>query len=148
MQTKNKWFLAAPIAAIFSILLSSFSPKPGGDVCEIYVNNKLVYQKHVASDDKSLQTLTWKQANSNDQVDIYFSHCGVPGKKRSIAIKDAQNTVLKQLNFADAKGGNNKSMSFKVRDILGTGKNNSTIYLYYSSAELPKGKLLTAIKQS
>lgn len=146
MQLKNKWLFATPLLAIISMITSSFSSLPGGDSYKIYVNNKLVCQRYLY-EEKALQTLTWTQSNYNDKVDIYYSHCGTVGKNRVIAIKDAQNNILKKWVFADAKG-NNKSMSCTVKDILNAGKNNSTIYLYYTSAELPKGKLLAAVKGS
>jgi len=147
MQQKNKKrFAALLLSAFVSTMLVSFSPAPGGDSFEIYVNNKLVYQRYL-HEEKALQTLTWTQSNYNDKVDIYYSHCGTVGKSRVIAIKDAQNNILKKWTFADAKG-NNKAMSCTVKDILNAGKNSNTIYLYYTSAELPKGKLLAAVKGS
>ena len=148
MQQTNKHRIAVLfMLVITSMVFFSFSSPDGGDSFEIYVNNKLVVQRYLTQA-KPTQTLNWNQGNYNDQVDIYYSHCGVSGKNRTIAVKDAQNKTLKSWEFADAASGHNNAMSCKVKDILSAGRNSNTLYLYYSSRELPNGYLLATIKGS
>jgi hypothetical protein len=122
--------------------LFSFSSNMGGDHFEIFLNKKLVFREfvHMA---KGIKSLELDKANPNATLDIYYGHCGQAGKSRSIIIKDAKDHVLKQMNFSDA----NKYMTCKVKDLISLQKKNNSnkIQLYYSSKELPKGKLLAAI---
>jgi hypothetical protein len=122
--------------------LFSFSSNMGGDHFEIFLNKKLVFREfvHMA---KGVKSFELDQSNPDATLDVYYGHCGQTGKSRSIIIKDAQEHVLKQFNFSDA----NKYMTCKVKDLTKLQKKNSSnkIHLYYSSKELPKGKLLAAI---
>jgi hypothetical protein len=54
--------------------------------------------------------------------------------------------LVKDLRFADYEG-NNSGMSFKVSDFLNWDKKNGTdqLNIYYSSKELPAGRLLATI---
>ena len=125
-------------------ILFSFSTNKGGEGFEISLNNKVVLQQY-GSDLNTVKTLKLDQAADNDQLSIRYHHCGRVGKNRTITIKDGQDKVLKQWNFTDVSDAA-ASMSCKVKDILGlrNGKNN-ILKLYYSSSELPKGRLLTSI---
>ncbi len=122
--------------------LFSFSSNLGGDHFEIFLNKKLVFREfvHMA---KGIKSFELDQSDPNATLDIYYGHCGQTGKSRSIIINDAQDHVLKQFNFSDA----GKYMTCKVKDLTNLQKKNSSnkIHLYYSSKELPKGKLLAAI---
>jgi hypothetical protein len=129
---------------LFSATLFSFSPKKGGDSFEIWLNGKRVLQQyvHVA---KGVQTLHLTPVSDNDKLDIYYSHCGQIGNSRYITIKDEKNHAIKVWKFIDAAGGNT-AMSFKVKDILGLKKNRTDkLGLYYSSHQLPEGRLLAII---
>ena len=61
-------------------------------------------------------------------------------------IKDEQNRVVKDMKFADANG-NDIMMSFGAKEILSLqkGDNPPKLKLYYSSKELPGGKLLATL---
>ena len=125
-------------------ILYSFSTNKGGEGFEISLNNKVVLQQY-GSDLNTVKTLKLDQTAGNDQLSIRYHHCGRVGKNRTITIKDGQNKVLKQWNFTDASNAA-ASMSCKVKDILGLRNGKNTILkLYYSSSELPKGRLLTSI---
>lgn len=125
-------------------ILFSFSTNKGGEGFEISLNNKVVLQQY-GSDLNTVKTLKLDQAADNDQLSIRYHHCGRVGKNRTITIKDGQDKVLKQWNFTDASNAA-ASMSCKVKDILGLRNGKNTILkLYYSSSELPKGRLLTSI---
>ena len=133
-------FIAALMLA-FCATLFSFSTF-GVDHFEIYLNKKLVL-KHFFIQKAGLETLKLQQSDGDAQLDIFYNHCGRLGNERTIMIKDEKNNVLKQWRFTD---GNNKFMSCKVKDILKLQKNSKhTLQLFYSSKEIPEGKLLAAI---
>ena len=125
--------------------LLSFSTNWGGDSFQIYINNKLVLKDYVQSG-QSTKSFQMDKASYDDQVDIYYSHCGQVGKSRTIAIKDEKNRVLKEFHFVDYNG-NNSGMSFKVSDFLNWDKRNGVdqLNIYYSSKELTGGRLLASI---
>jgi len=128
---------------LFCATLFSFSSKKGGDSFEIWLNGKRVLQQyvHVA---KGVQTLQLTQASDNDKLDVYYNHCGQTGKSRLITIKDEKDRPLKVWKFTDATGNN--AMSFKLKDILSLRKSKTTkLSLFYSSHELPDGRLLAII---
>ncbi len=127
---------------VMSASIFSFTGNYGGDVFKIYVNKKLVVEQMVYKSE-SVKTIQLDESSPNDEVDVYYSHCGATGKGRNIVIKDGQNRLLKDWRFADA----GKGMSIKVKDILALQKNKAatTLHLYYLSKEIPGGKLLTSI---
>lgn len=145
MQTKNQKRLAVALLtmAILSVTLFSFSFLPGGDHFEVYLNKKLVFQQFV-SQPASLKSVALDESNINDRVGVFYSHCGKIGNKRTLAIKDGKNTV-KLWRFSDV--GGHKFMSIGAKDILSfQNKNaNRTLNLYYSSEQLPEGRLLASI---
>ncbi|MEP6514170.1 MAG: hypothetical protein ABJA79_09880 [Parafilimonas sp.] len=128
----------------FSTAFSLYSIA-GGDTYEIYLNKKLVFA--YPSENKfssEAKTLSLDKSNYNDELAIYYRHCGTTGKGRSIVIKDRQNRILKEWKFADA----NASMITKVKDILALKSKdaNSKLNLWYISAkQLPEGRMLTSI---
>ena len=142
MQQKNKrHFIATLFMAGVSAILLSFTSLPGGDMFEIYVNNQLVLQQHT-NNNTVIQNLSWSKENPNDEIYIRYTHCGETGKNRSIAIKNSQNKVLRSWQFEDLQDKNNIC---KIKDILDLQKTNGTLYIYYSSKEIPNGKLLVTI---
>ncbi|MEI9808869.1 MAG: hypothetical protein WDO16_13950 [Bacteroidota bacterium] len=137
---------------VFSALLSSFSATKGGEGFEIFLNNKLVLQQF-GSQMNTIKSIELDQRFTNDQLVIKYHHCGQAGKNRSIAIKDAQNKILKEWKFANVSAANlsvsDAAMACKVKDILSLQKSNpGKLSLYYTSSELPKGKLLATIVTS
>ena len=134
-----KTLLIAGCLAMFS-----FSSKRGGDSFEIWLNGKIVLKQFVLVS-KGIQTLQLNGASENDRLDVYYSHCGQTGKSRYITIQDERGHALKVWKFADAIGQNG-AMAFKVKDILRLKKNKgSKLSLFYSSNELPNGRLLATI---
>lgn len=144
MQTRIQKNLAITLLAMvtISITLFSFSLRPGGDHFEVYLNKKLVFQQYVGQN-SNLKSLALDKRNLHDQVDIFYSHCGKLGTKRIVSIKDGKN-VLKQWRFSDGSG---KFMPVDAKDILTYQSKNGdrTLNLYYSSEQLPEGRLLTSI---
>lgn len=125
----------------------SFIPAPGGDHFEVYVNKKLVFQQ-IVSQPSAIKSVALDQSNISDQVDVFYSHCGKIGTNRSIIIKDG-NSVLKQWRFADVANNTTekKFMSMNAKDLLAFKAKGSDrkLNLYYSSEEIPNGKLLASI---
>ncbi len=140
-KAKTAIMLALPI--LFTTLLSSFSVKPGGEGFEIYLDNKLVMQRF-GKDINTVQNLQLDQQFANAQLTVKYHHCGRVGKNRIITIKDGQDKTLKEWRFKNVQDAY-ASMGCNVKDILSLKKTSSTMKLYYSSTELPKGRLLASI---
>ena len=116
----------------------------GGEGFEIYLNNKVVIQQF-GEPGNAVKSLRLNQYSANDQLTIKYHHCGRVGKKRIITIKDSQNNWLKEWRFADAAMPA-ATMLCNVKDILDLNKGNgSVLKLYYTSSELPNGRLLANI---
>ncbi len=126
--------------------LQSFTAKAGGEVFEIYLNNKLIVSQAVHKP-FTLQSLQLDKANKNDQLVIYYHHCGYTGKDRTIVIKDDKGNTIKEWKFADASGAN-KGMTIPVKELLQLEKNysGSNLNLVYYAQQLPKGRALSAIQ--
>src|SRR5688572_26417235 len=104
MQTINKKILAIPLLLIaLSACLVSFSPAPGGDKFEIYLNNKLIVEQYVSQKATAVKYLTLYPGNYNSRIDVYYSHCGHTGTDRKIIIKDENSRTIKTFEFANAK---------------------------------------------
>jgi len=146
MSRINRKQMGIRLLALLGILVAApaFSGSFGGDSFTIYLNNKLLVQQYVARHE-GIKSLSLDQAKPNDQLMIYYSHCGRLGTGRSIVLKDAQNNTVKEWHFVDAEGANN-AMTCRVKDILDSGRGNATINLYYSSRELPEGRLLASLQ--
>jgi hypothetical protein len=79
---------------------------------------------------------------------VKYYHCGQVGKNRVITVKDSENKILKEWRFADATASvaGPVEMTCKVKDIAGLYKGKEiALKLFYTSSELPKGRLLTNI---
>ena len=82
--------------------LSSFSGTWGGDSYRIYVNGKLVMEEYVYNQ-KSVKNIQLNQQAVNDQVSVYYSHCGKVGSERKLTIRDGNDKVLNAI-FGQAMG--------------------------------------------
>lgn len=120
----------------------SFTKKPGGDVFEIYLNGKQMHQQFVHVNN-SVKILQFAPVNSNDKVEVFYSHCGHIGTNRVIAIRNDKDELLKEWKFAD-ENSRHSLMAFYRKDIPKT----SRVKLYYSSREMPEGKLLAVLTWS
>jgi hypothetical protein len=94
----------------------------------------------------SVKSIELDQSASNGQLAIRYFHCGQPGKSRVVTIKDEQNVVLKEWRFGDTKDASAK-LCCNVKDILSLPKIKAgkKVNLYYTSTELPKGRLLAIL---
>ncbi|MBS1921142.1 MAG: hypothetical protein JST17_12895 [Bacteroidetes bacterium] len=124
--------------------LFSFSSRWGGEGFEIYLNNKLLLQQF-GSSMSAVKTIQLDQRFSKETLTVKYYHCEQAGKNRRITIKDEQGKNLKVWNFADSK---NTGLNLSVHDILALqhGANKNPLNLFYSSSELPKGRLLVSIE--
>lgn len=123
--------------------LFSFTAFAGGDVYEIYLNDKLVC-KETHKTLTGSKELRLDKLNANDRLVIRYSHCGEVGRNRSIVIKDEKNNIIKEWKFTD--GQNASVMQIPVKELLALKASNTALKLYYSAQQMPEGKMLTAIK--
>src|SRR5436853_541633 len=103
--------------------LFAFRSTFGGDSYQIYLNKKLLVKEYV-SVGHAIQAFSLDKSTYNQEVDIYYSHCGQVGKERTITIRDDDNKVFKQMHFAEFDG-KNAGMSFHVSDFLNWDKRGS-----------------------
>ncbi|HEY1022400.1 MAG TPA: hypothetical protein VGE06_08795 [Flavisolibacter sp.] len=136
-----KKLLACCFASALWIVDSSFSGKWGGDIFAIYLNGKQVLRQ-VVHTEPSVKTLSLVSGNEKDKIDVLYSHCGQAGKSRVITIRNEKNELVKKLSFGD--GSDDQSLMGFHRKDLGNAK-QTKVSLYYSSSELPAGKLLARI---
>ena len=138
---KIKNYLAAFSLLTIGAAVFSFSPK-GGEGFEIYLNSKLVLQQF-NKQMNSVQSLQLNPSYSNEDLTVKYYHCGQAGKDRHITIKDQQGRVLKDWRFYD--NSKNGAMDCPVNEILALQKQNNSLDLYYSSKEIPSGRLLVTL---
>jgi hypothetical protein len=129
-----------------AISLVSFTSPAGGDVFEIYLNKKLVFQQFVNAASPTVKSFQLDKSNYNASIDVVYNHCGHAGISRVIKITDAKDHVLKQFSFGTGKDSKS-AMSFVVKDIMLAQKDKDIdkLNIYYSSEQLPKGMLLAAV---
>ncbi len=129
------------IAATTALL--SFTSKFGGEGFEISINDRLLLQQF-GSELKSVKEVKLEQLSATDKLTVKYYHCGKMGKHRVIDIKDEQGKLIKEWRFADANSGA-PVMNCYVNDIIGRIQSKGLFRLYYSSSELPNGRLLANI---
>lgn len=134
------------IVATLIFCLQAFIVKAGTDSYEIYLNNKLILRQ-VVNKALTLQSLQLDKANKNDQLVIYYNHCGAIGKGRTIAIKDDKGNIIKEWKFADFNG-TDKGMTIPVKELLQFEKSyaHTPLNLFYSAQQLPQGRTLSALQ--
>jgi len=136
-----------PVFASVIFVLSSFSSPFGGECFEIYQDSKLVLQR-CGKDMNSVQTISLNSSASESELTVKYFHCGQVGKNRVLTLKSGDGKTLKEWKFANATGSAT-GMKCGVKEIFSVKvSNSSTLQLYYTSTELPKGKLLAIINTS
>jgi hypothetical protein len=97
------------------------------------------------NDMNAVQSLQLSQLSANDQLTVKYYHCGKAGKNRVITIRDMENKLLKEFRYGDATT-TSVGMAFQVKEILSLKNGNAvSLKLYYTSSELPNGRLLVTI---
>lgn len=130
---------------LFSFTFKTAETIFGGEGFEVYLNNKLVLQQF-GKEMNTVKTVQLDQRASNGELAIRYFHCGQPGKSRLVTIKDEQDVVLKQWKFGDTKDASSK-LCCNLKDIVSLPKIKAgkKVSLYYSSTELPNGRLLAIL---
>ena len=132
------------LALFVFLTTAAFTGKTGGDMYEVYLNNKLIFKQYMTQPLKP-ENLQLTKANMNDRLIIKYSHCGQTGKGRSITLKDANGNSIRTWKFADAKDAD-AGMVIPVKEILQQSKSVSGFTLTYTSREIPKGQMLTSFR--
>ena len=111
-----------------------------------FFNLKNVVQQF-GTDMSKVKNIRLTQNLAADKLTIKYHHCERVGKKRIVTIKDAHNKVLKEFNYADVATPVG-AMTVNVKDLLILMRGNNQLKLYYSSSELPKGRMLVSFSTS
>ena len=90
-----------------------------------------------------VKTISLSQYSPGDQITIKYYHCGRVGKSRTLVVKDENNKVLKQWKYNDVTEPV-AGMNCTMKDIISLENTSSVLNLYYSSSELPGGRLLAS----
>jgi hypothetical protein len=135
-------FRKIPVLGI--LLIGSVVNSPAGGECfEIFQDNKLVLQR-CGKDINSVQTISLANAG-NSELTVKYYHCGQVGKNRVLTLKSSDGKTLKEWKFANSST-KEYGMKCGVKEIFSTKvSNTANLKLYYSSSELPDGKLLAII---
>jgi hypothetical protein len=135
--------LKASLLIVFAGLLL-FATNRGGDSFEIYLNGQRLVQAYVYQN-PPVQTLQMTSVSAGDELKIFYNHCGRSGTDRYVYLKDDQDRIVKRWHFPDASG--KSGMACPLSDIVSISNRarNKNLNLFYSSKELPDGRLLAAL---
>ena len=134
---------AMMLVAIAAALVS-FSTNLGGEGFEILLNGKVLLQQF-GKDLNNVKNLQLSQVSANDRLTIRYYHCGHVGKNRVVTVKDGQDKTLKQWSYRDNESPVSE-MLCSAQDIIILKKaGNSVFKIYYSSSELPNGRMLASV---
>jgi hypothetical protein len=136
------------MSLFLALCLTAFigSTKAGLDHYEIYIGKKLIFQRAL-NQPLNLENLPVNQANSNEDLIIYYYQCNAPDKlasNRIITLKDADGNTIKEWKFADAKGSNT-GMVIPVKELLQWQKTskNSLALFYSAEGKVQEEKLVS-----
>lgn len=135
-------------ASILFLTLFSITSHAGGYAFEIYLNNKLLLKQQHKTVLSGSPLLQLTSANANDNLRIMFTNCGMTRKTRSIAIKDENDAVVKQWEFANATASD-FTMTIPVKEILAIQKKKGNAVLkiyYYSPDHFTEGQMLASLQ--
>jgi hypothetical protein len=132
----------ATLILVLVFFVQGFSNRAGGDYYKVLLNNKLLTEQFLYKP-ISLKTVSLTASNNNDQLTIYYSHCGTAGSGRSISLKTSSGKLLGKWDFADSK---QIALQLPVKDLLKASTKNSSGCLYYASKEIPGGKPLITVE--
>jgi hypothetical protein len=126
--------------------LLSFSAPLGGEHFEISVNGTRLIQYFVYQK-KPVEWLALDKTVTAGNVGVLYNHCGHVSKGRKLAIVDAKNTMLKEWKFENATGLTQGTMKVDLHEISALlSKATSQLSLFYSSEDLPEGRILAHLK--
>jgi len=143
----KKILLKASLFIVFFLTAFVGISKAGLDHYEIYIGKKLILKRAV-NQPLDLENLPISQANSNEQLIIYYYQCNAPDKlasNRIITLKDANGNKIKEWKFADAKGSN-AGMSIPIKDLLQLQKESkNSLALFYSAEGKSQSEKLASV---
>ncbi len=140
---KNIYLTAKAILFLVLVFfVQGFSNRAGGDYYKVLLNNKLLTEQFLYKP-VTVKTVSLTPSNNNDQLTIYFSHCGTAGSGRTVSLKSSSGKLLGKWDFADSK---QIALQLAVKDLLKASTKNSSGCLYYASKEIPAGKSLITIE--
>ena len=143
----KKPLLKSCLFILFCITAFMGTAKAGLDYYELYIGKKLILKRAV-NQPLNLENLPISQANSNEQLIIYYYQCNAPDKlagNRVITLKDANGNKIREWKFADAKGSNT-GMSISVKELLQLQKaNKNSLALFYSAEGKTKEEKLVSV---
>lgn len=126
---------------VLTFLLQAFTVniKPaGGDYFKVLLNNKMIAEQYLTQP-VAIKSLSLTSSNSNDQLTFYYSHCGKPGSERSIVVKNADGSTLKQWHFSN---GGDFNMNIRAKDLVNAVNKKAEVSVFYYSKEIMDGRLL------
>jgi len=136
------------LASILFLTIFSITSHAGGYAFEIYLNNKLLLKQQHKTVISGSPLLQLTSANANDNLRILFTNCGMTRKTRSIAIKDENNSTIKEWEFANATASD-FTMTIPVKEILAIQKKKGNAVLkiyYYSPDHFTEGQMLASLQ--
>lgn len=143
-KTRRTWLIPA-ILLVLGTLLYSFAKPYGGEGYQVLVNNKIVLDRFGKNMDQ-VQTLSLAEYPADAQISIKYYHCGKVARNRVIELKNEQQQVIKRWRFIDvAESFSPMHCSMKEISLVQVSKSTERVDLYYSSSELPDGRLLVKL---
>ncbi|HMU08520.1 MAG TPA: hypothetical protein PKC54_00820 [Ferruginibacter sp.] len=140
----KKMITRAMMLVATAAALLSFSYNFGGEGFEILLNGKPLLQQF-GKDMNSVKNLQLSQVLATDKLTIRYYHCGRVGKNRVVTVKDGNNNVLKQWRYRDSESAVGE-MQCSAPDIITLKKAGTSVFkIYYSSSELPNGRMLASV---
>lgn len=133
---------------VAATILFSFSPKPGGDLVTIYLNDQLLV-KQALHIDPVIKKISLEGADADATLRVFYSHCGQIGTSRRIAVTGADNKLLTTWKYADTKDSH-EAMTCSVKSITALEKQagKGLLNLVYYADELPEGKVIVQLSTS
>jgi hypothetical protein len=125
--------------------LFSFSRTPGAHSFQVYLDDKLMFDRYIQSN-MDVPTLSVNPAENHRQLIIKYNECGRPVTGRMITIKNSQNIVLKDWRFDGATSGYKDPMVCAFKDIIALKqKGSDALKIFYSSKEFPEGQEIARV---
>jgi len=124
--------------------LGSFTTNLGGEGFEILLNGKVLLQQF-GKDLNVVRKLELSQVSASDKLTIRYHHCGHAGKNRVVTVKDAGDRILKQWRYRDSESTAGEMLCSTQDIIMLKNAGNRVFNIYYSSSELPGGRMLASV---
>ena len=146
-QLPSAFSLRSLVAIICLAACTTTAFAGGKDRYKVYLNNKLLVTVSDAEDlSRSLKKVALSKSNYNDELVVYYWHCGLPEKEQQIALKDEDGKIYRQWKFAQTNSGIGMKIAVKeIVDKMHKSKNKELSLHYYSSEQPPKGRMLAPL---